>query len=51
MRPLLQRIQNGEIDPTFIITHRMRLDEAPQGYETFLHKQDDCLKVVMTAAA
>lgn len=50
MRPLLQRIQNGEIDPTFIITHRMRLDEAPQGYETFLHKQDDCLKVVMSAA-
>jgi threonine dehydrogenase-like Zn-dependent dehydrogenase len=47
MKPLLQRIQNGEIDPTFIITHRMRLDEAPQGFEIFGKKEDDCLKVVL----
>jgi threonine dehydrogenase-like Zn-dependent dehydrogenase len=47
MRPLLERIQQGEIDPTFIITHRLALDEAPQGYELFKHKQDDCLKVVL----
>jgi threonine dehydrogenase-like Zn-dependent dehydrogenase len=48
MRPLLERIQRGEIDPSFVITHRMRLDEAPEGYSTFLHKEDDCVKVVLT---
>ena len=50
MRPLLQRIENGDLDPTFIITHRRRLDDAPEMYETFLHKQDECLKVVLSAA-
>jgi threonine dehydrogenase-like Zn-dependent dehydrogenase len=49
MRPLLERIQNGEIDPSFIITHRLKLDEAPTGYELFKHKLDDCLKVVLSA--
>ncbi len=47
MAPLLERIQGGEIDPTFIITHRTRLEDAPQMYETFLGKADDCLKVVL----
>ena len=47
MRPLLERIQNGQIDPSFIITHRLRLDEAPHGFETFLHKEDECVKVVL----
>ena len=46
MRPLLQRIQNGEIDPSFVITHRLRLEEAPHGYEIFKHKQDHCIKIV-----
>jgi threonine dehydrogenase-like Zn-dependent dehydrogenase len=49
MRPLLERIGNGEIDPTFVITHRMPLEEAPKGYELFKQKQDDCLKVVLSA--
>ncbi len=48
LRPLLQRIQDGEIDPSFIITHRITLDEAPQGYSMFKHKEDDCVKVVLT---
>ena len=48
MRPLLQRIERGEIDPSFVITHRMKLTDAPQGYETFVHKEDDCMKVVLT---
>ena len=48
MRPLLERIQAGEIDPTFIITHRLPLDEAPHGFEIFNNKQDECLKVVLT---
>ena len=47
MRPLLQRIEKGDIDPTFIITHRGRLEEAPQMYETFLNKEDECMKVVL----
>jgi threonine dehydrogenase-like Zn-dependent dehydrogenase len=47
MRPLLDRIQNGEIDPSFIVTHRMRLQDAPEGYELFLNKEDECLKVVL----
>lgn len=47
MRPLLERVQRGEIDPSFIITHRMRLTDAPAGYETFKHRVDNCIKVVL----
>jgi threonine dehydrogenase-like Zn-dependent dehydrogenase len=49
MKPLLERIQKGEIDPTFVITHRMRLEEAPQGYHIFNDKLDDCEKIVLKA--
>jgi threonine dehydrogenase-like Zn-dependent dehydrogenase len=49
MKPLLQRIQNGEIDPSFVITHRLPLDQAPRGYQMFLDKEDNCEKVVLTA--
>ncbi|MEC4819192.1 MAG: zinc-dependent alcohol dehydrogenase [Scytonema sp. PMC 1069.18] len=45
--PLLERIQNGEIDPSFVITHRLPLDQAPHGYEIFKHKKDNCIKVVL----
>jgi threonine dehydrogenase-like Zn-dependent dehydrogenase len=45
--PLLERVQRGDIDPSFVITHRMSLDEAPQGYATFKNKQDHCVKVVL----
>ena len=44
---LLRRIENGEIDPSFVITHRVTLDDAPAMYHTFKHEQDDCIKVVM----
>ena len=47
MKPLLERIQKGEIDPSFIITHRLPLDEAARGYDMFVNKYDDCLKVVL----
>lgn len=47
LRPLLERIQRGEIDPTFVITHRLRLEDAPHAYEIFKKKQDGCIKVVM----
>lgn len=49
MKPLLERIQNGEIDPTFIITHRLPLQEAPHGYDIFKNKLDGCEKVVLKA--
>jgi threonine dehydrogenase-like Zn-dependent dehydrogenase len=47
MRPLLERISDGEIDPSFVVTHRMELGKAPEGYETFKHKRDECVKVVL----
>ena len=48
MPALLKRIEQGEIDPAAIITHRLTLDEAPKGYEMFQKKQENCIKVVMT---
>lgn len=47
MKPLLSKIENGDIDPSFVITHRLSLDDAPSGYETFKKKDDECIKVVM----
>jgi threonine dehydrogenase-like Zn-dependent dehydrogenase len=47
LQPLLEYIQNGEIDPTFIITHRLPLEQAPHGYEIFKHKKDNCIKIVL----
>jgi threonine dehydrogenase-like Zn-dependent dehydrogenase len=47
MKPLLERIQNREIDPSFVITHRMALDDAPRGFELFNGKRDDCEKIVL----
>jgi threonine dehydrogenase-like Zn-dependent dehydrogenase len=44
---LLNRVERGEIDPSFIVTHRMSLDDAPEMYRTFREKQDQCIKVVM----
>ena len=48
LKPLLDRIQNGEIDPSFVITHRLLLEDTPAAYEMFLNKQDECMKVVLT---
>src|SRR5512138_1489518 len=44
--PLLERIRKGDIDPSFVITHRMKLADAPEAYRMFRDKQDDCIKVV-----
>jgi threonine dehydrogenase-like Zn-dependent dehydrogenase len=44
---LLDRIERGDIDPSFIITHQVTLDDAPEMYRTFRDKQDECIKVVM----
>jgi threonine dehydrogenase-like Zn-dependent dehydrogenase len=47
MPMLLKRIEDGEIDPSFVITQRLRLDDAPKGYKVFRDKADECIKVVM----
>lgn len=47
MPMLLEKIENGEIDPSFIITHVMPLDVAPDGYEMFKNKEDACIKIVL----
>jgi threonine dehydrogenase-like Zn-dependent dehydrogenase len=44
---LYDHIKNGDIDPSFVVTHRLPLGEASNGYETFKHKQDECVKVVL----
>jgi threonine dehydrogenase-like Zn-dependent dehydrogenase len=46
-RPLYERIRDGQIDPSFVVTHRLPLDHAPDAFETFKHKQDECVKVVL----
>jgi len=47
IKPLLEKIESGEIDPSFVITHRAALDEAPELYKTFRDKEDGCIKVVL----
>lgn len=47
LKPLLEHIQNGDIDPSFVITHRLPLDQAPNGYDIFKNKKDNCIKVVL----
>jgi threonine dehydrogenase-like Zn-dependent dehydrogenase len=47
LRPLLKRIEQGEIDPSFVVTHRFKLDDAPKAYDMFKNKQDSCVKVVL----
>jgi threonine dehydrogenase-like Zn-dependent dehydrogenase len=47
LKPLMQRIQNGEIDPSFLITHRLPMSEAPRAYKIFRDKEENCIKVVL----
>jgi threonine dehydrogenase-like Zn-dependent dehydrogenase len=51
LRPLLNRIERKEIDPSFVITHRASIEQAPEMYRTFRDKQHDCIKVVLKPAA
>ena len=46
--PLLEMIESGDIDPSFVITHQEDLEKGPEMYETFNDMDDDCIKVVMT---
>lgn len=47
LRPLLDMIEQGKIDPSFIVTHHVPLEQAPEAYELFKKKQDGCIKVVL----
>jgi len=49
MKPLLERIENGDIDPTFVIARSMPVEEEPHGYRIFKNKLDNCEKVVLKA--
>jgi threonine dehydrogenase-like Zn-dependent dehydrogenase len=51
LRPLLERIQSGQLDASFVVTHRGRLEDAPDLYRIFRDKQDECIKVVLKPAA
>jgi threonine dehydrogenase-like Zn-dependent dehydrogenase len=47
LKPLLARIEKGEIDPSFVITHRLPIDEAANAYKMFRDQRDECIKVVL----
>lgn len=47
LRPLLERVEKGQIDPSFVITHRYPLDAAPEAYSTFKNDPNECIKVVL----
>jgi threonine dehydrogenase-like Zn-dependent dehydrogenase len=51
MQPLLDHIERGELDPSFVITHRLSIDQAADGYRMFRDKQDHCIKVVLKPQA
>ena len=51
MRPLLELIENGDIDPSFVVTHTMNLEDAPKAYDMFKNKNDGCIKVVLKTGA
>ncbi|MEO8551483.1 MAG: glutathione-dependent formaldehyde dehydrogenase, partial [Kofleriaceae bacterium] len=47
MKPLLAKIESGELDPSFVVSHEMNLDDTPKGYEMFMHKQDEVMKIIL----
>jgi threonine dehydrogenase-like Zn-dependent dehydrogenase len=49
LRPLLEHIERGDIDPSFVVSHHMQLEDAARGYDMFHHKQDETMKIVLRA--
>jgi len=47
LEPLMRRIEEGEIDPSFLITHKIKLEDGPDAYKMFQEKNDGCIKVVI----
>lgn len=48
MRSILYHIEENEMDPSYLATHRFSLEESPRGYEMFKHKEDECVRAVFT---
>jgi threonine dehydrogenase-like Zn-dependent dehydrogenase len=48
MLTLLERTARGDLDPSFLVTHRFSLEDAPRGYDMFKHKEDGCVRAVFT---
>jgi threonine dehydrogenase-like Zn-dependent dehydrogenase len=44
---LLAKIEAGELDPSFVVSHEMNLDDAPAGYDMFMHKRDEVMKIIL----
>ncbi len=51
LKPLLELIEQGKIDPSFVISHTLPLERAPEAYAMFRDKQDECIKVVLKPGA
>ena len=51
MDKLMRLVADGEFDPSFVITHRLALSDAPKGYDMFKKKNDGCITVVLNPAA
>jgi len=47
MKKLLAKIESGAIDPSFVVSHQMKLDETANGYDMFMHKTDDVMKILL----
>jgi threonine dehydrogenase-like Zn-dependent dehydrogenase len=47
LKPLLEKVEQGAIDPSFVITHKLSLDDAPDAYRRFRDKEDGCIKVML----
>ncbi|RYG18515.1 MAG: glutathione-dependent formaldehyde dehydrogenase, partial [Caulobacteraceae bacterium] len=47
LEPLMRKIEEGAIDPSFLITHKIRLEDGPDMYKTFQEKKDGCVKIVI----
>ena len=47
MKPLLEKIEQGVLDPSFVVSHEMNLDDAPKGYDMFMHKRDEVMKIIL----
>ena len=47
VRPLLEKIERGEIDPSFVITHRLKLDDAVEGYANLASENGECIKITL----
>jgi len=48
MARMIEHVQTGDLDPSFLLTHRMSLEDSPRGYDMFKNKHDGCLRAAFT---